>query len=203
MHYFMARIVTFTDDSASMVTRVSRNELGLKFRSNVISSRLLNRQLKYAMHILHRRQTKAVLQDFERDLKKREQAGWPISFCVVLTLCMCMEDIQIAANNFVFNDAEISQGLRNESYEACWELEDKPYRQCTQLFHDMYRSYKQPNGHATEGGFNPIARDGCHQTNWSQATKDMVYGIRQIINDSSKYATLMSCNNADYIQKQR
>jgi hypothetical protein len=186
MHYFMARILTFTKDSASMVTRVSRNELGLDLPSEVISSRLLNRQLKYAMHILHRRQTKTVLQEFERHLKKREQAGWPISFCVVLILCLCMEDIQIAANNFVFSDAEISQGLRSESYKACWQLEDKPYRQCTQIFHDMYRSYKQPNSHAAEGGFNPISQDTTHQTNWNQATRDMIYGIRQIINESGR-----------------
>ena len=199
----MARILTFTKDSASLVTRVSRKDLGLDFPSDVISSRLLNRQLKYAMHILHRHQNKIVLQEFESHLKKREQAGWPISFCVVLILCLCMEDIQIATNNFVFSDAEISQELRSESYEACWQLEDKPYRQCTQLFHDMYRSYKQPNGHATEGGFNPIAQDGFHQTNWSQATQDMVHGIRQIINDSSRHTMLMSYNIADHIQKQR
>jgi hypothetical protein len=203
MHYFMARILTFTKDSASMVKRVSRNDLGLHLPSDVISSRLLNRQIKYAMHILHRRQTKTVLQEFERHLKKREQAGWPISFGVVLILCLCMEDIQIAANNFVFSDTEISPGLRSESYKACWQLEDKPYRQCTQLFHDMYRSYKQPNGHASEGGFNPIAQDGCQNSNWSQATQDMVYDIRQIIADSSRYTILMSHNNADHIQKQR
>jgi hypothetical protein len=127
-----------------------------------------------------------VLKEFESHLKKREQAGWPISFCVVLVLCLCMEDIQIAANNFVVSDADISQELRSESYETCWQLEDKPYRQFTQLFHDMYRSYKQPNGHATEGGFNPIAQNGLHRAKWSQATQDMLYGIRQIINDSSR-----------------
>lgn len=198
MHYFMARILTFTKDSASMVKTVSRNDLGLELPSDVISSRLLNRQLKYAMHILHRRQTKTVLQEFERHLKIREQAGWPISFCVVLILCLCIEDIQIAANNFVFTDAEISQGLRSESYKACCQLEDKPYRQCTQLFHDMYRSYKQTNSHATERGFNPITQDGSYQANWSQATRDMIYGIRQIINDSGRYTTLINRNKADY-----
>jgi hypothetical protein len=192
MHYFMARILTFTKDSASLVKTVSRNDLGLELPSDVISSRLLNRQLKHAMHILHRRQTKTVLQDFERHLKKREQAGWPISFCVVLILCMCVEDIQIAANNFVFTDAEISQGLRGESYKACWQLEDKSYRQCTQLFHDMYRSYKRTTNQATERGFNPLSQDGNHQTNWSQATQNMVHDFRQIIKDSGRCPTLMS-----------
>jgi hypothetical protein len=142
------------------------------------------------MHILHRRQTRIVLQEFERHLKKREQTGWPISFSVVLILCLCVEDIQIATNNFVFSDPEISPGLRGESYKACWQLEDKPYHQYTQLFHDMYRSYKQPNGRASDGGFNPIAQDGYHKSNWSQAAQDMVYGIRQIIDDFSRYTIL-------------
>ncbi len=203
MHYFMARILTFTKDSASLVKTVSRNDLGIDLSSDVISSRLLNRQLKHAMHILHRRQTKTVLQNFEGHLKKREQAGWPISFSVVLILCLCMEDIQIATNNFVFTDAEISQGLRDKSYNACWQLEDKPYRHCTQLFHDMYRSYKQPNNHTTERGFNPISQDDYHQTNWSQATQEMVNGIRQVINDSGRYTILRSHNKADCIQKRK
>jgi hypothetical protein len=99
-----------------------------------------------------------------------------------------MEDIQIAANNFVFTDAEISQGLRSESYKACWQLEDKPYRQCTQLFHDMYRSHKQKNSRATEQGFNPIMQDVNHQASWSQATQEMIYGICQVINDSGRYS---------------
>lgn len=187
MYYFMARVLTFTKDSASMVIRVSRNSLGIDLSSDMISSRLLNRQLKHVMHILHQDQMKAVLEGLENHLKKREQAGWPVSFCVVLILCLCMEDIQIAANNFVFSDANLSQRIRSESHQACWELEDKPYRLCTQLFHDMYRSYKQPNGRATDGGFNPISQDRLYRTEWTRATREMVSSIRRMIQDSGKH----------------
>ena len=114
-----------------------------------------------------------------------------------------MEDIQIAANNFVFTDSEISLGLRSQSLRACWELEDKPYRQCTQLFHDMYRSYKRTNSHAPEKGFNPISQDGSHQDNWSQATEDMLHDIRLIISDCGKNIILVNYNQTDNTQNQK
>lgn len=184
MQYFMGRILTFTKDSSSMVTKVSRNTLGIDIPPDTVSSRLLNRQLKHAMHILREAQTKTVLEEFERHLKKREQTEWPVSFCVVLILCLCIEDIQMATNNFVNNDSGMSHDLHNESYQTCRELEDKPYRQYTQLFHDMYRSHKQPNGHAIDGGFNPILQVGGYETCWSQDRRDMISSIRQLIKDS-------------------
>ncbi len=191
MHYFMKKLITFTDDSAA---RLSEHILGIDSPPGIYNaSRLLGRQLKHAMHVLLKGLTKDVLENLEGELKKKTQSSWPSSFCVILILCLCTEDIEVAADMYVrYGIDDVYYGRRCESYKICQILESEPYRQFTQLFHDFYGTFKQPNGHRTDGCFNPILNGVNNRLDWSQPTRNMVYDIRRILDDYRRYIPLIT-----------
>ena len=46
---------------------------------------------------------------------------------------------------------------RDQSWNACEELDKYPFRQCKKLFHDIYRSHRDAsNGGRGEKAFNPL-----------------------------------------------
>jgi hypothetical protein len=158
IHYFMGSLVTFTDKSSREIYK----KLAPKATPQAyLSSRLLNRQIKYVMHKLHREITLKVLEDLERSLRSRTKDSWGPSFCTILILCLCIEGLQTAADTIVVCEmAEKGDAAcynRNQSFNACEELDEYPFRQCKKLFHDIYRSNKDgSSGGRGEKAFNPL-----------------------------------------------
>ena len=158
IHYFMGCLVTFTEKSARELYRRLAPEAT---REPYLSSRLLNRQIKYVMHKLHREITLKVLEDLERSLRSRTKDSWGPSFCTILILCLCIEGLQTAADVIVVCDmaekGEAATYNRNQSFNACEELDEYPFRQCKKLFHDIYRSHKDgSSGGRGDKAFNPL-----------------------------------------------
>jgi hypothetical protein len=158
IQYFMGSLVTFTSDSAVKVYANSPNY-------NVppepfLSSRLLNRQLKFVMHRLHIEFTREVLEGLEKSLRSRTRDAWGPSFAVILVLCLCIEGLQTAADTFVVCDlikeGQASEVRREMSAEACREVEEYPFERCKRLFHEIYKSGRVGNGGGREGGYNPL-----------------------------------------------
>jgi hypothetical protein len=186
MHFFMRTLITFTPESAAMLARAHGAFRGVGCPPNKYqSSRLLGRELKYFMHNIHKPNLGKVLGEFETYLKKQEAAVWPVCFLVVLILCLCTEDIQIATNNFISNETKIFDQSR-PGYHECLELEKLPF---AQIFHDAFGTHKKATGHGNKGGFNPILNRGEFQTDWSQNARDMARRIREVIDNSCEYAT--------------
>lgn len=64
-----------------------------------------------------------------------------------------MEGVQTAADVLVVCDNERnpqSKYTRDQSLEACLDLEDNPYRHIKNFFHDVYKS------HGSKGNLNPL-----------------------------------------------
>ena len=188
IHYFMSRILTFTEESANKVYQNVQPFGGPQ--EPYLSSRLLSRQVKYAMHKLHREITTEVLEGLEKSMRTRTRDSWGPSFCAILVLCLCIEGLQTAADTFIVCDWEKceregveSQYSRTQSAEACQALDDYPFQQCTRLFHDIYRSHKEGNGGERKEGFNPLRalRYEDATKGLDQATDQMVRSIYSII----------------------
>jgi hypothetical protein len=191
----MSRILTFTKDSATSVYQnVQPCDGPLE---PYLSSRLLGRQVKYAMHKLHREITMDVLEGLEKSMRSRTRDSWGPSFCAILMLCLCIDGLQIAADTFIVCDWEKcqregveSQYIRNQSVEACQALDEYPFQQCARLFHDIYRSHKAGNGGERKEGFNPLRYlwevDATNELD--QATDHMVRSINWIIYHQRKFA---------------
>jgi len=200
INYFMSRIVTFSEESAMRVCE-SVQPWGVP-RTPFLSSRLLNRQIKYVMHKLHREIVKEVLEGLEKSMRSRTKDSWGPSFCAILVLCLCMEDLQTVADTFVVSDIEkeglkglVSEFTRDQSFKACLSVDEYPFQQCTKLFHEIYRSHKQANTGVSDGAFNPI-QSGAGidaKAGWDKPTDDMVLSIRHII--WASYPELLSLSN--------
>jgi hypothetical protein len=191
----MSRILTFTEESASSVYQNVPPRGGPL--EPYLSSRLLSRQVKYAMHKLHREITMDVLEGLEKSMRSRTRDSWGPSFCAILMLCLCIDGLQIAADTFIVCDWEKcrregveSQYIRNQSVEACQALDEYPFQQCTRLFHDIYRSHKEGNGGERKEGFNPLRclREVDATIGLDQATDHMVRSILSIIHVQCKFA---------------
>lgn len=159
-HYFMAHLLTFSDETAEILHRTV-DPYGAP-RGQYFSSRLLSRQVKYAMHVLHRELLRNVLEGLEKSMRARTKDSWGPSFCTILLLCVCIEGLQVAADNFIVCDLKKSEAdgvashySREQSLAACQKLDAYPFQQATRLFHDIYRSHRETNGGGKEG-FNPV-----------------------------------------------
>jgi hypothetical protein len=194
MHVFMRTLITFTPESAEMLATADGTFRGAVCPpSRYQSSRLLGRELKYFMHKIHRSNLGKVLVGFENYLKKQDATMWPVCFCVVLILCLCTEDIQIATNNFISTETKNFDQSR-PGYDECLNLEKLPF---AQLFHDAFGTHKKPTGHGNKSSFNPIINHRESQTDWSQNARNMARRIREVIDKSCEYATSVVQNKTD------
>lgn len=186
-YYFMSHVVTFSAESLSTV----RESMGFPTapQDPDLSSRLLNRQLKYVVSFFQRGLTKTVLRRLEASMRSTAKDAWGPTFAATLVLCVCIERLQIAADTFVVcemkkrqEDRVVSGYTRRHSFEACCALDDYLYGRCFKLFHDVYKTYNKGDA----GGFNPL-RDSDHtKGKLDQATEIMVSSIRKLIRESGK-----------------
>lgn len=196
----MRTLITFTADSAAMLATADEAFRGTACSPDQYrSSRLLGRELKYFMHNVHKSNLGKVLGEFEICLRKQEATMWPVCFCVVLILCLCTEDIQIATNNFISSEKRIFDQSR-PGYHECLELEKLPF---AQIFHDAFGTHKKPTGHGNKSGFNPILNCEESETGWGQNAREMVCRIRDVIDNSCEYATSVTQSNTDCFQMLR
>lgn len=138
----MGSLVTFSSESASRVRGAVGPSAGAC--DPHLSSRLLNRQIKCAMILLQQEITESVLNSLEKSMRSKTRGAWGPSFVAILVLCLCMEDVQIAADTFVVCDIikmKEREGMspynRNHSHSICSALDEYPFRQCVKLFHDI------------------------------------------------------------------
>ena len=133
MNFFMKTMITFDEDSAAKVSKAFP-DISDSCRESIRSSRLLARQLKSLMHLLHKEQLKGTLSSFDNYMRKRSVALWPVCFCVMLILCLCTEDIQTAVDNIMLHESQtFDEGRLN--HHICSKVE-VPYHHLTRIFHN-------------------------------------------------------------------
>jgi hypothetical protein len=146
-----------------------------------LGSCLLDLQLKFVMHKLHREITILVLENLERSLRSRTKDSWGPFFCTILILCLCVEKLQSAADTMVsceiLENGESAAFTRKQSYNACSELEQYPFSQFKKLFHEIYKTHKSGGG-----GFNPFEMvDGERRMGLGVHTAGMVRAIDEVV----------------------
>ncbi|KAH7409147.1 hypothetical protein BKA64DRAFT_704932 [Cadophora sp. MPI-SDFR-AT-0126] len=187
MHYFMSSLLTFTPSSVDLIYhRLGRQP---NRAESFHSSRLLSRQVKQIMHKLHRETTEVVLESLEKSLRGRTKDYWGPSFSAILVLCLCMENLQTAADTLVVCDMQKTKGregfVRAQSQDACQLLEELPFAQCNRLLHEIYRSHKEGTGGAREAGFNPLrALHHGEETGLVGKENDMIHEVYGVMFDN-------------------
>lgn len=192
VHYFMGRTVKFTDKTADKVASTLRQPIPRRYENSLIS-KLLNRQIKSAMHCLLRDLTREVLEELEKDLKTRSKAVWATSFCVISIICICIEDVQVAINGLIMdmkvNSSESHIPSSKECIETCRKLDDIPFEHAVRLFHGIYKTQKAPSTYRNDHIYNPI-RDGARidfKEDLDQESADLVNDVRKILRDHCEH----------------
>jgi hypothetical protein len=192
MHGFMGRTITIADGTGYEAFKHFDNLKELTYDFEV-TSKILSRQLKHAMHLLLQETTRDVLTSLERELRTRSRRSWAPCFCTILILCICVEELQIAVDGFAIYRATRKSATncfsRASAFEASRKLDNLLYDDCKMRFHTIYNSHKPKLGLKNEkGGFNPIrdAYDVSERTGVSQAMHELVGEIHEILEDSGE-----------------
>jgi hypothetical protein len=166
MHYFMSRIITFTKDSAERAVKRLRRPQLLPFEqdsqvsqvSQVLTSTLLNLQIKQAMQHLLRDMTISVLESLEKAMLVIPQThdAWADNFCVVLILCMYIEAVQVASDSCAMAAHRKDPTCTLSRTDICRKLDHEPFRQLTHLFHTAFKTTRAKAHPKSKLGFNPI-----------------------------------------------
>jgi hypothetical protein len=157
--------------------------------SRLLTSRLLDLQVKVAVSRIAWELAVETLEGLEKCLRSRTKDGWSFAFCTILLLCMCVEEIQIAAV------ASIGIGKPDgteaptiyAALSACQGLEDLLANKIPVLFHDIYKTNKQHTaGISREGGYNPLRQtfvDDNPSLNADEPTQNMVKKFNGMIRE--------------------
>lgn len=163
--------------------------------------RLLNRQVKAAMHTLRQGLMREVLEELEKELRGRDKDSWAICFCVVLILCICVEDAQTSMDALTMHlhvhgeDNAISSEVTAES---CRRLDDSFFRHLHVLFHGIYKSHKPAKPNGNRHSYNPIRdtpKPAAESDSDVEAT-NLVMKIRQIITDYGRQISYVAGRGA-------
>jgi hypothetical protein len=186
MYYFTGTTLTITATSKKDVGECLRKPIMRAYDSNIIS-RLLNRQIKSAMHALRREVMKEVLEELEKELRARSKAMWATCFCVTLILCICIEEAQTAMDAFTMHTrvhgVESDAPSSEATIETCRKLDDLLFGHLLELFHAGYKTHDTSKQCKGGRAYNPIrgkplidVKEGL-----DHESADLVNDIRQII----------------------
>lgn len=177
MHYFMSRVITFTEASAEKAVERLQKPQKLRF-AQTLTSTLLNLQIKQAMQCLLQETTSSVLEGLDQIMQRpRTEATWVDTFCIVLILCICMEAVQVASDSFAMAALRKDPTSKWDRIVIFQKLDNEAFRQLIYLFH---LAYKTPKTKKKGGlGINPI-RNGLQVNQDGGITPQMVNLVNDI-----------------------
>lgn len=173
IQYFMGRIISFTPASArNVMARFGwHDEIEQHF-----SSRLLNRQIKSAMNVLHQQLNAKVLDTLQTEMKRMSQGFWAIAFSTIVVLSLCIEEFQIAVAWYTAHAMTLPTSSRKASkhgLEICRQL-DLTHKAFADIFHEVYGTHKKAKN-------NPILGDRESCARLDDKAASMVREVREVI----------------------
>jgi len=192
---FLNTGVRFTHASFATVKESVKNPPVQSITSRLISN-LLNRQLKYAVNTIMKKETSYLLEDLQKELYRKSKSAWPTTFCVVLILCICIEEVQTAMEGLVLHARENQGSVNPDGEEAilvCRRLDDLPFAHMCELFHMVFKSHKisdtskgKRKKKSDTAGFNPLRGEMVERNEsegFGKEAVELVSEIRSIMKE--------------------
>ncbi|UKZ77333.1 hypothetical protein TrVFT333_005053 [Trichoderma virens FT-333] len=181
MHYVMTRHLCLTRQSI-----LSLQPTGLVPQNTPwVTPRVLARQIKSLVDELILRDMQHLFELFSKSLKPKLRREWAPCLASFLILCLFMEAVETAADNFVVSQNEID--LRNKyspkykrslALDTCKELENMPFKQFAYQFHHLYQTHTKD---ANTRSFNPLFDNSfVEQGELDPAAVEMVQALREL-----------------------
>ncbi|UKZ63616.1 uncharacterized protein TrAtP1_004843 [Trichoderma atroviride] len=181
MHYVMTRHLCLTRQSI-----LALQPTGLVPQNTPwVTPRVLARQIKSLVDELILRDMQTLFELFSKSLKPKLRREWAPCLASFLVLCLFMEAVETAADNFVVTQNEID--LRNKyspkykrslAQDTCKELENMPFKQFAYQFHHLYQTHTKD---ANTRSFNPLFDDAfLEQGELDPPAVEMVQNLREL-----------------------
>ncbi|KAK4060752.1 uncharacterized protein Triagg1_10655 [Trichoderma aggressivum f. europaeum] len=181
MHYVMTRHLCLTRQSI-----LSLQPTGLVPQNTPwVTPRVLARQIKSLIDELILRDMQHLFELFSKSLKPKLRREWAPCLASFLVLCLFMEAVETAADNFVVSQNEID--LRNKyspkykrslALDTCKELENMPFKQFAYQFHHLYQTHTKD---ANTRSLNPLFDNSfVEQGELDPAAVEMVQALREL-----------------------
>ncbi|KAH6606780.1 hypothetical protein Trco_005933 [Trichoderma cornu-damae] len=181
MHYVMTRHLCLTRQSIH-----SLRATGLVPQNTPwVTPRVLARQIKSLIDELILRDMQHLFELFSKSLKPKLRREWAPCLASFLVLCLFMEAVETAADNFVVSQNEID--LRNKyvpkykrslALDTCKELENMPFKQFAHQFHHLYQTHTRD---ANTRSFNPLFDNSfIEQGELDPPAAEMVQSLREL-----------------------
>jgi hypothetical protein len=186
MHYVMTRHLCLTPQTIANLGPTKLVPQNMRW----VTPRVLNRQIKAIVDDLMLREMQVLFENFSKLLKPKSRHEWAPSLAAFLVLCLFMESVEIAADNFVISQNEINmrEGVQPRYRRAFalnvnQEVENMPFKQFAFQFHQIYLTHTRD---ATSKAFNPLVDDLFLDVNELDAPAlEMVLELRKLIHGES------------------
>lgn len=181
MHYVMTRHLCITQRS---ILALSSSGM-VPQNAPWVTPRVLARQIKSLIDELIMREMQQIFELFSKSLKPKQRRDWAPCAAAFLVLCLFIEAIETAAENFTASQNEVNK--RNASspeykkdfaLEVCKELENLPFKQFAYQFHNIYQTHAKD---ASTKSFNPLFDDSfAEQGELDGPAEEMVKSLREL-----------------------
>ncbi|KAF9877337.1 hypothetical protein CkaCkLH20_05037 [Colletotrichum karsti] len=151
-----------------------------------VTPRVVNRQIKAVIDELLMRDMQHLFESFSKSLKPKSRREWAPCTAAFLVLCLFMESVETAADNFVVALNEISmrnrtppEYKREDALSINREVENLPFKQFAYQFHQIYQTHSRDS---STKPFNPfIDNVWAEQGELDAPAVEMVVRLRDLI----------------------
>lgn len=186
MHYVLTRHLCITPASIEALAHTNLLPRNVPW----LTPRVLNRQIKSLLdeHLL--KEMQHLFDGFSRSLKPKSRGEWAPCLAAFLVLCLFMETVEAAADEFVTSQVEVGMrdGTRPEhgrtfALQACREVENLPFKQFAYQFHQVYQTHTRD---ASARAFNPLVDDSfAEQGDLDMPASEMVTSLKELLSGDS------------------
>ncbi|KAJ0163758.1 hypothetical protein CTA2_2458 [Colletotrichum tanaceti] len=185
-HFVMTRHLCITRPSV-----VSLQDSGLVPQEVPwVTPRVVNRQIKAVIDELLMRDMQQLFESFSKSLKPKSRREWAPCMASFLVLCLFMESVETAADNFVVALNEISlrnhtppEYKRQDALNINREVENMPFKQFAYQFHQTYQTHSRD---MSTRPFNPMLDSSwVEQGDLDGPATEMVMGLKVLLQGDS------------------
>lgn len=158
-----------------------------------MTPRVAARQIKAVVDEMLTKDMQSLFESFSKSLKPKSKREWAPCLAAFLVLCLFIEAVETAADNFVITCNEISmreqrplEFKRESALAVNREVENLPFKQFAYQFHQIYQTHSRD---VSAKPYNPLVDDSQLDFDGAEnpsAALEMTRQLRDMIQDGER-----------------
>jgi hypothetical protein len=205
IYHLLACRFLFTKESSLETVGIPQYQSPILPSQRSNSSRVLNRQIKAALHLLLKEWIPEALLELDGRLRHQEKEMWTSCLCAHLLLCTCVEQIQVAVDAFILSNLS-SEGdpgpIRHCGLDISRSLEKRTLEHSQLLLDGLLKGIIKKHN-PFEAGAQMNDEEAIDEVGLNEAERTLANELQQITNDHSKVSSYRSKMAANASQRRR